>query len=413
LFKAQLHALAFEHWSAGRTAKAGKRDLDLVLARDPDNDDAIMVVGTYMYFADSLPRVLRLASLLLRIPGGDRKRGIEWLGKAGRGDGYTRDDARGMLGGALFGFEGALEDALPIFEGLSRDYPENPRLLEPVALLELFFPERTGAALPRMRAAVEIGERSSDPRIRNLGARVRFYEALTEVLSGEVDLARENLETLHAVRPEEPDWFAADIYRNLADIYLLLGEGARAKALHAELDPNDSKDQLIEELLRFLRDEEGGPDAAVASASEVELLRAVQPAARALSKRDLPEASRILDSLPGEDAIVAFYRAELEVLSGRPNAAIPHYRKLDRDDLPERMRLFRYVARLRLAQVIAESGDYEHSAEVLQRAIESFELRDLMRHVTKARRRYFENRRGSEVAPTGTSLSRGSRISEP
>jgi hypothetical protein len=71
MFRGQLHELAFEHWSAGRSAKGGKSDLDEVLRRDPQNPDARMIMGTYLYFADLLPGVLKVASFLLRIPGGD------------------------------------------------------------------------------------------------------------------------------------------------------------------------------------------------------------------------------------------------------------------------------------------------------------------------------------------------------
>src|SRR5262245_5353916 len=50
MFRAQMHTLCGEYWSAGRQAKAGKEDLDRALGADPGNPDAESVLGTYLYF---------------------------------------------------------------------------------------------------------------------------------------------------------------------------------------------------------------------------------------------------------------------------------------------------------------------------------------------------------------------------
>ena len=155
MFKGQLHALAFEHWSAGSQAKIGKKDIDRVLELDPGSTEAHMILGTYYYFAGILPSTLKLASLVLGIPKGDRGRGIEYLQYAADREGLARYDALGILGAALFGFEGRLEDAIPAFDTLNVRYPDNARLVEPLALIDLFMPARLG----RSRRAVQSRDR--------------------------------------------------------------------------------------------------------------------------------------------------------------------------------------------------------------------------------------------------------------
>jgi tetratricopeptide (TPR) repeat protein len=390
MFKAQLHALAFESWSAGRTAKSGKKDLDELLKHDPDNGDALMILGTYKYFADTLPAVMRFASFLLRIPGGDREEGLSLLERAGQSGGYLRQDAEGIRGFALFGFEGALERALPIFEDLSREYPTNPRFVEPIGLLALFFPERLTDDRDQLENAIRVGDESSDSRLRNVADRIRLYLALIELLSGRIDAARANLEVLHRNAPAEPDWLPPDIYRILVDVHLMLGETDRALALYHELDPERSEDANVEKPLRFVTKEDAGQIAS--DPSEVETLRKVEPIARALYDGRIAEAEDALHSLGSiDEPIVSFYRGELFTLQGRDAEAITEYRKLTEVQLPERWRLYRYFSRIRLAESLVREGDPERAANVLGDAADSYPIHDLLRHVTQARKRYFEN----------------------
>ncbi|MGH2571040.1 MAG: tetratricopeptide repeat protein [bacterium] len=389
MFKAQLHTLAFEWWSAGRAAKAGKKDLDRVLERDPGQGDALMVVGTYEYFADTLPGIMRIASVLLRIPRGNRLLGLALLERAGRSDGYSRADAEGLRGGALFGFDGALETALTLFERLSCEYPTNPRFVEPIGLLGLFFPERLGHDLPLLESTVRAADASPDPEIRNVADRVRLYQALTELFSGRIDEARVNLEILRKKASTQPDWLPSDIHRILVDVHLMLGDRDRALAVLQGLNARQREDRDLAAELRFLENDGGR---AAAGKTEVATLRRVQPIARALYEGRLSEAERGLEPLAtSSEPFVAFYRGELLTLQGRDEAAIAQYAKLAGSELPERWRLFRYFARLRLAEACARLGDADKAASVLGEALDSYPTRDLLRHVTKARRRWYEN----------------------
>jgi tetratricopeptide (TPR) repeat protein len=382
MFRAQLHELAFEHWSAGRAAKSGKGDLDRVLRRDPENPDALMIVGTYLYFADLLPGVLKVAGFVLRIPPGDRDRGLEFLRLAEERPSFSQHDAKGMRGAILFGFEGDLEAARSLFDDFDARFPDNPRLVEPLAVVDLWSAERLGSGLPRIARVVEANASSPDPLARELTARLRLYQAWMEILSGRAEDGRRNLERLRAEGLDRPDWFRPIVHLYLADAHLLFGDVERARAILG--DAEDGRDPTLAEMLRRI----GEPDAA-ASPAEVERLERLQPVAAALYAGRLDEAEAGLESLPEDDAMVAFYAAELRQLRGDDEGALARFERLRAPDVPARCRIFRRVARLRIAEIHARSGQWEKAARTFDDEIERYDVKDMLRHVVRARQRYF------------------------
>ncbi len=382
MFQGQLHELAFEHWSAGRAAKDGKSDLDKVLAADPDNPDAMMIVGTYLYFADLLPGVLKIASFILRIPAGDREDGLAYLRTAETVPSYSQHDARGMRGAILFGFEGDLEEARTLFEGFNERFPDNPRLVEPLAALDLWTPEHLGRGRARVARIVAENEGTPDALARELTARLRLYQAWAEEIEGNPEAARDNLRTLHRENPGRPDWFQPMVDLTLADVSLLLGDAAGARALHAEaVERGDAARQaLLEFVLR--------PDAA-AGPDEAARLRALSPVARDIYAGRLDEADAALAAFPGEDPLVSFYRGEIAMLRGASRAALAAFERLEAADVPDRCRLFRRLARLRRAELHGRLGEWDAAAAAFTPEIDAYDVKDMLRHVMRARQRWF------------------------
>jgi tetratricopeptide (TPR) repeat protein len=62
--------------AAGRAAARMRSDLQRALALEPSSQDALFGLGLYDFYADVLPRGLKLMRLLVGIPGGDRDRGL-------------------------------------------------------------------------------------------------------------------------------------------------------------------------------------------------------------------------------------------------------------------------------------------------------------------------------------------------
>jgi tetratricopeptide (TPR) repeat protein len=358
--------------------KSGKDDLDKVLASDPNNPDALMIVGTYLYFADLLPSALKIASFILRIPGGDRYEGLEYLQRAEGIPSYSQLDAKGMRGAILFAFEGKLDDATTVFDTLDNEFPDNPRLVEPLAMLDIWFVERTGKGLSRIERVVEENENGSDPYARVLAERLRLYEAYMEILTGRVEDGRKSLARLHREKSGGPDWFRPVVDLYLADVNLLLGDRDGAVALHNEA----GKDKDLEKLLRY-----ASTDGAAASAADVEAFHRLGSLGAHSGRLD--EAQAGLQGLPEENPLVDFYRGELLHLRGQQREALPHYERLLAGTVPARCRLFARVSRLRIAEIQAGLGDWQAAAQTFDDEIDKYDVKDMWRHVARARQRYF------------------------
>lgn len=380
LFKAQLYALSDEYWNAGRAAKNGKGALDRTLELDPGNTDAKGVLGTYLYFADVLPRVVKILRTIVRVPGGDRQLGIELLQASAEGHGYNRLDARALIGAIEFAFEGDYEVGAAAFESLLSDFPDNPRILEPIAAMNLVRPQAgTIGRVARVAALY-----AADPAdwYRQMSQRLTFYQALSEAMEGHIDEARAHLEEVHARAPTEPSWFPGDVMLCLSEMHLLVGDQRRALELHASVE----RVPRLEERLRFVRESD-----AAATPAEARTFRSAQEAARALYAGDLATARRHLEALaPVADPAVHYYKGEWARLQGDFAHAALAYRRVTEQRWPRRWRLYKVLAYSRLAEIQAAQGMPQNAASTLEDALVYDEDRDLLRHLLRARKRFFE-----------------------
>jgi tetratricopeptide (TPR) repeat protein len=400
LFKAQLHTLSGEYWRAGRQAKRGKEDLDVVLDVDPQNADAQGVLGTYLYFGDILPGVVKVARTLARVPGGDRERGLQALRFASLHDGYDRLDARTVLAVIYFAFEGRFEDAAPLFESLVADFPDNARFLEPLSVLDLLLPQRGEADLARAAHAVDVNAARPEDWNHALGMRLSYYQALLALVQGRWDEARTRLEALHRASPREPDWMLRAANLSLVQLDLLSGERAAAERVVDGVGDADVRHRL-----EFARQ-----PGAEAPSAEAEASRRAESVARPLYSGHLAEAASALATLDGLGSpLLDFYRGDVAFLQGNRQKALPLFRDLYTRRLPERWRMFRYLAQMRAAEIQGALGDDKAAARTLGRALELYEDRDLLRHLIKARRRYFADvhpeRQAQGATPSGSAAS--------
>jgi tetratricopeptide (TPR) repeat protein len=76
------HMFRLHKSEAARDAARMRADLLAVRARDPENAEALFGLGLYDYYADVLPRLMKLLRIFTRIPGGDRERGLAALEQA-------------------------------------------------------------------------------------------------------------------------------------------------------------------------------------------------------------------------------------------------------------------------------------------------------------------------------------------
>ena len=129
---------------------------------------------------------------------------------------------------------------------------------------------------------------------------------------------------------------------------------------------------------------------AAASQEQVRLLYRVQPLAEALYAGRIDEAGESLAGLENESAIfLDFYRGELALLEGKPDEAMLSLERIVEEEQTEHRRLFPYFGRLRLAEAYRLAGDGDTAAKILDRAAKEYAVKDLIRHVTSARKRYY------------------------
>lgn len=110
-------------------ANAGRKALPLVQdasALDPNNFDILLGSGIYNYYADVIPGEYPwVKPLILFIPPGDRKKGIEQLTKASQRGNYASVEASYFLMQIYYFYEHDYFQALELAKQLSARFPNN------------------------------------------------------------------------------------------------------------------------------------------------------------------------------------------------------------------------------------------------------------------------------------------------
>jgi len=90
--KSRLHLFRWEKGPASREAVRMREALVAAQAAGGAGLDLDFGLGIYDYYADILPRFFRLVAFVLRIPGGDRERGLDRVARVARGGSLFHDD---------------------------------------------------------------------------------------------------------------------------------------------------------------------------------------------------------------------------------------------------------------------------------------------------------------------------------
>jgi len=110
-------------FSALRNAVGARRDHERVLELSPGNTQAKLIVGAHNYVMGSLPLALRAGVSMIGM-GGNKDKGLQYLGECAQGTGETSTDAKILL--VLFlRREHRYQEALPIARDLIQSYPRD------------------------------------------------------------------------------------------------------------------------------------------------------------------------------------------------------------------------------------------------------------------------------------------------
>ncbi len=138
---------------------------------------------------------------------------------------------------------------------------------------------------------------------------------------------------------------------------------------------------------------------AILPAEEQRLLEDLQPALRAMYAGDPSAAEVALGQTDIEAPFVHFYRGEVELLRGREEFALGHFEAVTNREQHPRWWFYESLARVRSAEVHAAMGDDGAAQKSLRGMIDTHPVKDLLRHIARARKRYYEN--GRPGASTG------------
>jgi len=150
--KGRLQLLRREKRESARSAVRMREDLLALRALEPDNLEASFGLGLYDYYADVLPKLMRLLRLLTGIPGGDRVRGLASIERA-RQARLHDTEARAQLFEIYAFYEDEYDRAHEEMLGLRRRYPGSPLWALKLAELER---DRMGLCAESAQVAREI-----------------------------------------------------------------------------------------------------------------------------------------------------------------------------------------------------------------------------------------------------------------
>jgi hypothetical protein len=125
--RSRLHLFRIERRAAISTAVAMRKDLLLVGQESPFWDEAQFGLGLYDYYADVLPRALKLLRFITGLPAGDRTRGLARMERAREHATLHRTEAQVQLVDAYVYYERRDDDAYAALLDLRQRYPGSPR----------------------------------------------------------------------------------------------------------------------------------------------------------------------------------------------------------------------------------------------------------------------------------------------
>lgn len=180
--KSRLHLFRWARSPASREAVRMREALAAARAAGTEALDLDFGLGLYDYYADTLPRFFKVVAFLLRIPGGDRERGLSAIARVARGGSLFHDDeARVQMYDIHSYFEGKPDRALHWIREMWRRHRGWPlwglklaQLLgEPMGLWK-----ESEAVAREILAAAEEGRHPNYQPVVAAMARVRLAEAL-------------------------------------------------------------------------------------------------------------------------------------------------------------------------------------------------------------------------------------------
>jgi len=233
-FAARMYADSGHSIKAYKLGRAGRDELRELIAKDPDDNDAYLVLGMYEYIAGSIPRGLRWLAAIFDLSG-DRALGVKYLERASAKAPIMAPEAARMLLVAA----GVLPETtrncayLPMAKYARVRYPDNPHYSMALQLLYV----NCGFPLKAL-SEMSIAKKQFLKDFPNLEDELRVIEIYAYRDLGEVN----------KIRAMKKDFPRDQDYWNLilAEAYDVTGQHKKAKRIYDDIFWSDVDGNEIE-----------------------------------------------------------------------------------------------------------------------------------------------------------------------
>jgi tetratricopeptide (TPR) repeat protein len=397
MFKAQLHALGGSYWSAGRAAAKGNKDLEKYISNHPDDPDAKGILGTFLYFADTLPSFIKIIKTLFLIPGGDREKGLDYLHYACSREGLLQTDHQIVLGAIYTIFEGRFEEGVNVFTNLLNRYPDYLRLVEPLAIVRTFYPGKIQYLQSIERNAIARSRQGADAGIHDETIqRLRYHRSYANMFFESPSLAIGEFSALIDEAPGRPDWLVPLSLVNLGCLYANAGQTDKAQAAFDQVLQNEEMKRFHDIASDMMKTKDETNESLMAGdGSFIHNIYYLNPASA-------EAALQKYQSEKGPTVLYEFYRGETMLLSGNYEAASRHFQNALERDVPVFSQAYQMLAALRMAEIKGMQGDFRAAREHLDEGLDYYHKEFLIDMLIEGRKRFYERlEKGElEVDPT-------------
>ncbi len=387
--KAYVRSMTQNLFTAGREAKRGKKDLNRYLEVHPDDPTARGLLGSFLYFADTVPSAYKFVSKLLLLPTGDREKGLRYLQYAIDNDGLLRNDWRLILYSVYFYFEGRYEEGLAGLQEVCQEYPEYATSAVPLAISRPYVPRFISKNNELVENAIN-SMYSAPAREVDWGVLylVQIFRAYGDRYINNPEMTRARLRSIIHESPRHPDWVEGFARIQLGQLYASRGDRDEAIQLFESVADGYSFDHLRDEAKKLLKDVEKNtayfetPPPPIMDRWIAEVYSSHPDSLTVLRTR--------FESVSDRSIVATFYVGECDLLAGRHDKALASYDKIIAHKAPRWEHTYQMIASTRIAEIFASRGHYKKAAEYQSQAMDYYHRQYLVDWVIEGRQRYFE-----------------------
>lgn len=387
--KAQTHLIARRMRATAADCRRANSDLDKFYEYQPEGDpDAATVLGAYLFYADALPGFFKFIRWLIRVPGGDRERGLELLRQGAAGDGYTSRDAELVLAVTYYLFDGNLEDAVTMLGSAIQRYPHHPWVVEYTCSMSYLYPEKTKTSIAAESVVLDGWDDTTRGWEDAVNYRLRWTRARLNRQLGRYDMALAQMTEIIGESPHWPSWMVPRTHMEAIELAVSAGRADEAIRLCREV-PDDERYAPYRRSI--------GPACAdVDELTAKARARDFAPVRETLYAGRVEEAAELLEratSMNGNSVEGRFLEGEIARYQGRIAEAIDAYEDVEKRAQEGGADALCVHALQRMGEIYLQLGYYQDAEQCYNRARDIEPPDTMLSNLIRGRLRYIERQK--------------------